>query len=166
MPLFREEWPRTVYPTIRQVYEGLLTCRPAKQDIATGGHYGDKVFELLKSKKEIRNITCNLAWTAPIANTVLQMDISYEVVERFALDMFINVTATDRVDASAADGAAGSAADVESSETRAKALLAQRTKAWHIPEKVPRGYEIPIAIRGGGVSRRRGSFSASVSMWP
>ena len=159
MPPFCELWPTQLWPILQNVFEEVLTLRPARQAEATGGHYGDKVFEFLKTKGEIRNITCNLAWTAPIANTVLQKDISYEIVERFALDMFIDVTAAPGVAASAAaDGAAGSAADVENVEMRAKALLAQHTKAWNIPSRVPRGYEIPIAIRGGGNEPEKGQF--------
>ena len=158
MPLFREEWPLTIWPIIQKDFEEVLTQRPAKQDKATGGHYGDKVFELLKTKGEIRNITCNLAWTSPTKNTVLQNDISYASVERFALDMFTDVTATNVVAASAADGAAGAAADGESSEMRAMGLLAKRNKPWQIPNKVPRGYEIPIAVRGVGKEPDKGEF--------
>ena len=155
MPLFREEWPKTIWPTIRKVFEEILEKRPATQDVAAGRRYGSALFEFLKTRKEVRNVACNLAWTSPTANTALQKDISMESVERFALDMFVDVTAADRGAGSAADA---TAAEGEGSESRAKALLAQVTKAWQIPERAPRGYEIPIAVRGASAEMEKGEF--------
>ena len=158
MSLFRDEWAISIFPTIKKVFEEVLVERPAKQEEATGTHYGACVYAHIKNKGEIRNVTCNLAWTNPTANTVLQKDITCETVERMALDLFVDVTATDGVAASAADGAAGAADEGEGAESRAKALLAQRSKAWSIPDRVPRGYEIPIAVRGGSNELKKGEF--------
>ena len=74
-------------------------------------------------KKEVRNVACNLAYTDPNGNTMLQKNISFATVERFAIDMFIDTAsvtpANDQVAASAAadtsqivdDGAGGRQAE-------------------------------------------------------
>ena len=94
-------------------YKERLSQRPARQDVATGNHYGDKVYIALKEKKEVRNVTCNLAWTHPTANTMLQTHISLATVQRFAIDTFID-TAPDTPDDAQV---AASAAQVAASDT-------------------------------------------------
>ena len=142
---FVEKWQHDMWPVVHEKYRQVLAQRPAKQDTATGTHYGEHVYEFLKIKKEIRNIACNLAYTDPTENTVLQTEISFSTVERFALDMFVNIApGTD-------DKVAGSAAsDIVVAEDGSGGRQAERIlhgkKAWNIPARVPRGYEIPIAI--------------------
>ena len=104
---FLDRWKSDIWPVVKSKYDNLLKCRPAKQETATGSHYGDKVYEVLASKKEVRNIACNLAWTDPnpIQNTVLQSAISLATVERFALDMYVDTSV-----AGSAAAVAGSAA--------------------------------------------------------
>ena len=93
MQSFVETWPQEVWPIIQKKYEELLEKRPAKQTDATGGHYGQRVYEFLQTKGgEVRNITCNLAYLGPVRNTFLQQDISVETVERFALDLYVDTS--------------------------------------------------------------------------
>ena len=85
----------------------------------------------------------------------ISCSISMATVERFALDMYVDVTA-------AHDQAAGSAAMVGDDEgdagQRAKVLLRSSKKAWKIPSRVPRGYEIPIAIVTTSAEPTKGKF--------
>ena len=154
---FVEKWQHDIWPVVHEKYWQVLAQRPAKQDTATGTHYGEKVYELLKKKKEIRNVACNLAYTDPTENTVLQTEISFSTVERFALDMFVNIApGTD-------DKVAGSAAsDIVVAEDGSGGRQAERIlhgkKAWNIPARVPRGYEIPIAICSIDVEPEKGKF--------
>ena len=67
---FLDAWANEIWPVIQTDYERLLPMRPARQeDNAIGTHYGRKVFDAIASKGEVRNVTCNLAWTSPTANT-------------------------------------------------------------------------------------------------
>ena len=90
---FVDKWKADIWPVVERKFHDLLQRRPAKQDKATGTHYGDKVYELLTTKKEVRNVSCNLSWTDPVENTSLQGNISMATVERFALDMYVDTTA-------------------------------------------------------------------------
>ena len=112
------------------------------------GH-GDKVYEILAAKKELRNIACNPAWTNPVENTSLQSNISMATVERFALDLYVDTTGGPGVADSAASASVADSAAVEESEGAqhtAKVLLQSSSKAWKIPSRVPRGYEMQIAV--------------------
>ena len=82
---FVEAWSAEIWPVIQSDFERLLSARPARQDAgAVGTHYGSKVLEAISEVRPIRNVTCNLAWTNPTANTPLQTEISKEVVEALA----------------------------------------------------------------------------------
>ena len=141
---------------VGDTYNKLFKERPAKQEQATGTHYGDKVYELLETKKELRNVACNLTWTDPVENTVLQSNISMATVERFALDMYVDTTAGH---GQVAGSAATSAGEGEGEgEHTAKVLLQSSKKAWKIPERVPRGYEIQIAIVTTATEPPKGKF--------
>jgi len=48
---FVAKWTEDIWPVVEKKYNDLLHRRPAKQDMATGTHYGDKVFEFLATKK-------------------------------------------------------------------------------------------------------------------
>ena len=160
---FLDKWKADIWPVVEKKYHALLQQRPAKQDTATGTHYGDKLYEVLVVKKEVRNVACNLTWTHPVENTNLQRDISLATVERFALDMYVDTTAGQ--DGQAEEAAAGSAA-TSAGETagdgeagrRAAMLLQSPQKAWKIPTRVPRGYEIQIAIITTGTEAEKGHF--------
>ena len=149
---FLEKWEADIWPVVQKKYETLLQ-RPAKQDSAIGTQYGDKVYQMLRSKKEVRNVACNLTWTDPVQNTALQSNISMVTVERFALDMYIDTTvvaSSARVAGSAASVAgsaaaesavAGSAAkssgdnvgEGEGREHTAQVFLQSSRTAWKIP---------------------------------
>ena len=58
---FVDAWAKEIWPVIQADYERLQGMRPAKQDEnAVGTHYGTKVLEVIASKGEVRNVTCNL----------------------------------------------------------------------------------------------------------
>ena len=70
---FVDAWAKEIWPVIQADYERLQAMRPAKQDAnAVGSHYGPKILEVIASKGEVRNVTCNLTWTGGPANTPLQ----------------------------------------------------------------------------------------------
>ena len=114
---FLEKWEADIWPVVQKKYETLLQ-RPAKQDSAIGTHYEvKKMYEILMSKKEVHNVTCNLTWTEPVENTVLQSNISMVTVERFTLDMYVDMTAV-----ASAVKVAGSAASVAGSAAAESAV--------------------------------------------
>ena len=147
---FFDKWKEDLWHVVEEKYNTLLKERPAKQDKATGSHYGDKLYEILETKKELRNVACNLAWTGPVENTNLQRNISMATVERFALDMYVDTTAGHGQAAGSATTSAGEIVGEDEGEgggqRAAKVLLRSSKKAWKIPLRVPRGYEIQIAI--------------------
>ena len=75
-----------IWKVVEGKFNALSKERPVRQEKATGYHYGEKTYEVLAAKKEVRNIACNLTWTDPAENTCLQSDISLATVERLALD--------------------------------------------------------------------------------
>ena len=152
---FIEKWAVEFWPALEAKYSHVLAQRPAKQDVATGTRYGEQVCEILTKKKEVRNVSCNLAFTDPTANTTLQQAFSVETVERFAIDTFLDPTPApsddDQVAASAAQVTASAAADTsvvgeDGAGGRQAEQILRAKKQWRIPARVPRGYEIPIAI--------------------
>ena len=88
-----DKWKEDIWPRVEEKYNKLLKERPAKQGTATGCNYSDKVYEILETKKEVRNVACNLTWTHPTENTILESNISLAKVERFALDFYVDTTA-------------------------------------------------------------------------
>ena len=159
---FVAKWTEDIWPVVEKKYNDLLHRRPAKQDMATGTHYGDKVYEFLATKKELRNIACNLTWTSPVENTNLQCNISMATVERFALDMYVDTTQGQVAEAAVAGSAATSPGEIveecEGVQHTAKVLLQSSKKAWKIPSRVPRGYEIQIAVVTTATEPPKGKF--------
>ena len=175
METFREAWTREVWPVVKPIYQELLAERPAKQETATGVHYGDKVLTAAASKGEYRNVTCNLAWTGPANNTELQADISYDAVRAWCLDFYTDTTVQTDTAASAnqqevAASAMQEGVDVSADEqaallvaetakrSRSELLLGKPKKTFRIPSMVPRGYNIPIAIHSKDVKPELGKF--------
>ena len=116
---FVDAWAKDIWPVIQADYERLQAMRPAKQDVnAVGSHYGPKVLEVIASKGQVRNVTCNLTWTGGTANTPLQADITIELVASFAMDMYMSnaVLQPSASDGKLEDAAAGSQDAVESAE--------------------------------------------------
>ena len=172
---FADAWARQIWPVIQTDYERLQTLRPAKQERnAVGIHYGNKVLEVIASKGEVRNVTCNLTWTGGTANTPLQADITIALVTMFAMDMFMSnaMLQPSASDGKPEDGAAGSQGSVESAEP-ATALSESVTKkrVFDIPKCVPKWYNIPIALTstttepGKGEFRRLGMDAAVNGTW-
>ena len=157
---FTEQWTSGIWPAVQEKYTHVLAHRPAKQDIATGTRYGETVYQSLAEKKEVRNVSCNLAFTDPTGNAMLQRSISFATVERFAIDMFIDTASVtrdgDQVAASAATDTSQVAEDGAGGRQAENILRAK--KQWMIPARVPRGYEIPIAITSKDAEPEKGKF--------
>ena len=116
---YLDAWAKEIWPVIQPHYERLQTMRPARQDEnAVGSYYGHKLLETIASKGEVRNVTCNLTWTSGTANTILQQDITLELVTSFAMDMYMSnaVLQPSASDGKLEDAAAGSQDAVESAE--------------------------------------------------
>ena len=93
---------------------------------------------MIASKGEVRNVTCNLAWTSPTANTRLQENITLELVQSFAMDMYMSndvlqpSASVDKVEDAAAD-------DVESPEPAMSARESlNKKRVLHVPKLVPK----------------------------
>ena len=60
---FIEAWGKEIWPVIKDKFESLSAARPKNQnENAIGVHYGTKAREVCAENKEVRNVTCNLAW--------------------------------------------------------------------------------------------------------
>ena len=134
----------------------MLTQRPRRQDdFATGRPYGSKMYEQIQHMKEVRHVTSNLCWTTPSTNTKLQEDISLEVVQNFAMDIFVEaapgsaespfyapesaVSAEEDAEALARQNAAVSAKETD----RDVAVAKKRT--FKVPDRAPKHFNIPIS---------------------
>ena len=139
---FTEQWTSDIWPAVQEKYQHVLAQRPAKQDTATGVHYGKVVYQVLAEKKEVRNVACNLAFTDPTGNTMLQQNISFATVERFAIDMFIDTASVtpddDQVAASAATDTSQVAEDGAGGRQALKNIPGAKKK-WRFPTRVPMG---------------------------
>ena len=147
---------------IQADYERLLKIRPSKQDeFALGSHYGSKVLEHIARKGEVRNVACNLTWTGGADNTPLQADITMEVVTAFALDMYMS---NAMLQPSASDGNVEDTAGAsQGSNEAAEQVLAfsesvTKKREFEIPTKVPRWYNIPIALTSTTTEPGKGEF--------
>ncbi len=150
---FLDKWSSELWPKIQADFERLSLCRPCKQDAgAVGGHYGSRTLELIKVRKELRNVACNLAWTGPAANTPLHKDITYEVVETFAVDMYMDTSLPEPA------VSAGVAASAEAAEMDVVGSVLSKARIFKIPEIVPRFYSIPIALTSTETEPGKGEF--------
>ena len=106
----------------------------------------ETILEDLSETKERRNVYMNLAWTGPVENTRLQENIPYQKVANMAIDLFLD---TSKLAVSAPAGGATSQ-DSEACDAPVLSVLEvaerQEKRPWNIPEKVERGFEIPICI--------------------
>ena len=105
----------------------------------------------MKEKGARRNAYVNLAWTGPIDNTFLADDISLGKVENMAADMFPRGLPTDGAAETAADSqeAADDAEAHPLSKPQRRAvetLSAMARRPWQIPDRVEKGFEIPIMV--------------------
>ena len=94
-----------------------------------------------------------MARTGPIDNTFLQETISLGKVENVAADMFLRSLPTDGASETALESLEaaddGDTPPQSKAERRAVETLSQTPKRpWLIPERVEKGFEIPIMISG------------------
>ena len=117
----------------------------------------------MTEKGERRNAYLNSAWTAPIDNAFLAEKIPLAKVENMAADMFLRSLPTDGA-AETAPESQEAADDAEAqpqskAERRAVDTLSQTAKRpWQIPERVEKGFEIPIMITSIFVETDIGKF--------
>ena len=110
------------------------------------------VIEEVREKGERRNAYMNLAWTGPIDNSFLSEKISLGKVENMAADMFLRSLPTGAAAAETAPDSQEAADDAEASTQSNVELWAVETlsqtgkRPWQIPERVEKGFEIPIMI--------------------
>ena len=106
----------------------------------------ETILDDLSERKERRNVYMNLAWTGPVENSRLQENIPYQKVANMAIDLFLD---TSKLAVSAPAGGASSQ-DSEAGDAPNLSVLEvaerQEKRPWNIPEKVERGFEIPICI--------------------
>ena len=104
----------------------------------------ETILEDLSATKERRNVYMNLAWTGPVENTRLQENIPYQKVANMAIDLFLDTSKL------AVSAPAGNSQDSEGCDAPGLSVLEvaerQEKRPWNIPEKVERGFEIPICI--------------------
>ena len=159
---FLDYWSTDIWPNIKDDFERLSQTKPKQQtDGAIGRPYGSKMYELLESqtRKEMRNVICNLCWTSPTGSSSLQENITLELVEKFVMDQFIKAVSAGNdlpAAASQSDGdedtdeqakhkAAVSAAAKAAEATQRDATVA-KTRVWKVPECAPKFSNIPIAL--------------------
>ena len=161
---FLSTWTTDVWPTIMPTYDALLVQRPRKQDDATGIYYSEKIYKTLQHKKEVRNVTCNLTWLNPMANTLLQKDITVDAVARFALDLYTDTNsktvaaAEEQLDEGDAAAEALPTAPTVVQDSQAEVLLTASKKKWKIPDRVPRGMEIPVPVTNADTEQQKGTW--------
>ena len=162
-------WSNEIWPKIQEDFTELLTQRPRRQDdFATGRPYGSRMYEQVEQMKEIRQVTCNLCWTSPSSNTNLQADISLEVVQNFAMDIFIEAAPkSDESAVSAPESAVSAAEDAEALARRKTAASAKETdrdvamakkRTFKVPDRVPKHFNIPIALTSVTTEATKGEF--------
>ena len=177
---FKAYWASTVHPAIKDDFERLLNTTPtriAEKEKAKKEKKGkkeesetDRVHEKLiavladvQEKGERRNAYMNLAWTGPIDNSFLQEKISRGKVENMAADMFLRSLPSGEA-AETVSSSQEAADDAEpqpqgKAERRAVEILNEKARRpWQIPQRVERGFEIPIMITTGFVKPDLGKF--------
>ena len=107
--------------------------------------------EDVKAKGERRSAYGNLAWTGPIDNTDLSAKLSLGKVENMAADMFLKSQPNEEAAETAADSqeAADDAEAHPLSKPQRRAvetLSAMARRPWQIPDRVEKGFEIPIMV--------------------
>ena len=161
---FLDYWQTEMWPVVATKYAEVLGKKPLRQDEASGRSYS-KLFEFIKNKKNIQMVTCNLAWTDPAANTIMQEDISLEMVENFTIETFLDPSMQAPVDSTVGEGAAASAADAEghvddtvaNSKTH-RAEVVGRKRIWRVPATPPKFLNIPIALTNSHTEPEKGKF--------
>ena len=83
---FADAWQERIWPAIEDDFVALVAERPCKvEDGAVGQHYGGKkVSEALLRSREMRNVTCNLAWVKVLQMAPTNQNLSLAMVEKGA----------------------------------------------------------------------------------
>ena len=127
---------------------------PVREKIAS-------ICEEVKVHGERLHAFCNLAWTGPVDNTFLQEKIMLGKVENMAAYLFLRSLPTD----GAAETAPESQDDDAEAQPQSKAgrraaetLSQTAKKPWQIPERVEKGFEIPVMITSSFTEPEAGQF--------
>ena len=106
----------------------------------------------------VRNVICNLAWTDPSENTVLQQDISLAMVENVVIDTFMDPTMHEPTDS---DGVGGDPDECDPStigaNTARDATMAKK-RVWRVPERPPQFLHVPIVVTSTETQLEKGKF--------
>ena len=108
----------------------------------------------VRAHGERRNTYLNLAYTGPIDNTKFALNISFLKVANMAMDLFCDTSAVATAVAESATGAD----DTQPKKSPVEVIRSQNKKPWKIPEKVERGFEIPICLTDTTVPPQLGQF--------
>ena len=165
---FKSYWASKVYPVIKDDYERLLKTAPtriaekdnkkkekkSRRDDDDTDRVQEKIVSVLKEveeKGERRNTYMNLTWTGPIDNSYLEEKITVGKVENMAADLFLtNQPGGEEAATAPSSQEAGDDAEPPQqgkAERRAVEVLKEKaSKPWNIPERVEKGFEIPIRV--------------------
>ena len=169
---FLEVYPQDVYPCIADDYAALLKTVPTrveerkekkankrrredteddpeekKKDAVTAKL--QSVVEDAKRLGERRNCFLNLSYTSSHENTKLQKNITYSKVANMAVDMFM-VTSLPAGEPTSIQAASVDGETVVKMERPSLDNIEALPKfPWNIPDRVERGYEIPICVTEG-----------------
>ena len=108
-----------------------------------------ETMEEVTKHKEKNSVGMNLAWTNPTANSKLQQDISFEKVQKIAIELFVEKSEAARA---LGDASPATTDEAENKSTPQMSLIEHILGAskisWKIPDKVNKNYSIPIMVLG------------------
>ena len=178
MSKFVDRWHTEVWPHVEDTLKFLNTeeGRPAKQEDlgAVGVHFGSKILEKANSTGECRNVTCNLPWTGPTANSPIGGDISFDLVAAWTQDHYLDPTSFAAKAAQVAQSWDGPKADTGSdvqdpsapadcdAESYAAVTASIKVKrVFKIPAITKKGWEVPIGLFSTTELPKKGEFRRS-----
>ena len=83
---FRKAWEETIGPRIDAKLQWFQAQKPISGKEQIGQPFGETALKKLTEIGEVRNVTANLAWTHPLALSVLAADLSLALVKKFVKD--------------------------------------------------------------------------------
>ena len=83
---FRKAWEETIGPRIDAKFQWFQAQKPISGKEQIGQPFGETALKKLTEIGEVRNVTANLAWTHPLALSVLAADLSLALVKKFVKD--------------------------------------------------------------------------------
>ena len=120
-----------------------------------------ETMEEVTKHKEKSSVHLNLAWTNPSANSKLGKDISFEKVQKCAIDMFVEKSEAAKALGEASPATADEAENKSTPQMSLQEhILGAGKISWKIPDKVDKKYSIPIMVLGPTAAEPvRGQFT-------